>query len=114
MALKKPVPVGDIKPVREEALGLALDLARIRVNVELTKFRFKSGGLLLFLSVLIFLAGESIEVGKHFRPEFPDRAWFVAKMLFLVGLAFAGREIVEAVIGGWKSVFKGSEQSHGQ
>src|SRR5579872_1405219 len=104
MALGKPTPVSVTKPIRDEVLRLAWDFARIKVAAELTKFRFKFGGLLIFLSVVIFFAGESLEVGRHFRPDFPDRAWFVSKAVFLVGLAFAGKEVVEAVISGVKNL----------
>jgi hypothetical protein len=113
MAVKKPIPVSNIPPVKQQALDLAKGFARIRVDAALTKFRFKSGGLLIFFSVLVFLAGESIEIGKHFRPEFPERAWFVAKALFVVGIAFAGKEVVESVLSIVKYFSKSTESSGG-
>ena len=98
MALHGPTSFADIPPIKKSAA----DLARYFGQIDLTKFRFKSGGLMIFFSVAVFFCGDFLEIGKHFRPEFSEHAWLAAKGLFLAGLAFAGKEIIEAVVSAFK------------
>jgi hypothetical protein len=105
MSGAKPQQVANLPSVRQAAL----DLARDMVPVQLTKFRFRMGAAFVVGAVVVFVASESIEIGKHFRPDFPDRAWTVTWLLFGFGAAFAGKEVIESLVAAYKSIFDGKK-----
>ena len=103
MALKGPTDPRTVSPVNKKALELASDLAKI----DLTKFRFKIGCVLILGAVLMFFLGHLVAFASYFKGDFTDRSWTLTLILLVLGAAFAGKEVVEALGSTVKSLKSG-------
>lgn len=101
MALKVPKTLQSTPVVSNKALKLASDLAYI----DLTKFRFRIGCALIGLGIVVFFLGHSVELSRHFTSDFTARSWTLTKAMLALGVAFAGKEVVQALGSAIKSIW---------
>jgi hypothetical protein len=104
MALSKPVAVDALPPVTRKAEALAAHLANIDLTKFLTKLRFGTGCALVAVSIAVFFLGHSLFVNQYFTPDFADRSWHLTIILLILGAAFAGKEVVDGLGAGLKSL----------
>lgn len=102
MALTGPKDLQSTPAVTSKALKLASELA----SIELTKFRFRIGCLLVGLGVAVFFLGQSLPLSHYFRADFEAHSWTLTIILIALGAAFAGKEVVEALDSAMKSIGK--------
>jgi hypothetical protein len=99
MALEGPKSFEEIPPISKRAA----DLAQFFGQIALTKFRFKLGCVFILLSLALLVVGHLRVSDEIFAPEFKDHSWKFAIGLFIMGGAFAGREVISAFAEGIKS-----------
>jgi hypothetical protein len=102
VAVNEPSNLDNVPPVGNRAVSLAATLAAI----DLTKFRFMVGCALIGAGIVIFFLGHLLAVAKYFTPDFTDRSWTLTKWLLPLGVAFAGKEVTEALGSAVKSLWK--------
>ncbi len=102
MALTGPKNLESTPVVTKKALELASDLAYI----DLTKFRFRIGCALIGLGIVVFFLGHLVPMARYFTSDFTPRSWTLTKILLAFGVAFAGKEVVEALASAVKSIGK--------
>jgi hypothetical protein len=100
VGLSGPISLAELPSAPEQAFKFAEKTA----DIALTKWRFLFGGAFVVLSVILFLAGHYKPIADNFVPSFTDRSWTLTKLLFFLGCAFSGREVIESVVQGFKTV----------
>lgn len=100
--MDEPKSLETVPLVSDAAIGLATEFAKN----DITKFRFKSGCCMVFSGVLLFLIAHLKITAALFLPEFTERSWTITKWMVWIGVALAGKEVVEGIVSGIKSVAK--------
>ncbi len=103
MAITKPFGLESAPPVSEAALKLDSELARNRLTI----FRFRTGLLLVFTALALFLVGHLAVIEHWFTKDFPGHAWMMTWILLVLGAAFSGKEVASALFEGIRLFQKG-------
>ena len=96
---RKATTVDSVPAVTERAIEVS---AKLTAH-DITKFRFKFGRQFIFLGLGSFLLGDFLPATKYFSDDFPRHAWIVAIIMFALGAAFSGKEVVESLAKAIKS-----------
>lgn len=100
MSLKTPTALEGVLPVTGKALALASQLAQN----DMTRFRFKLGGVFVLAALVIFFLGHIVTLTQYFTGDFAGHAWIITWALIILGAAFSGKEVVEALASSMKSL----------
>jgi hypothetical protein len=92
VALKRLVSIQEVPKVTNAAFKWVAEDARLKFKI----FGYKIGTLFILLAVFLLVCSHLLAVSTYFVPSFPDRAWYSAIILFCLGAAFAGTEVVES------------------
>lgn len=99
MAIEGATSLQGVGPVTDAAVALN---ARLIEN-DITRFRFKFGGVFILAGLLVFFVGHLVPFAQYFTKDFPDHSWTVTKTMFWLGAAFSGKEVVESLISAAKA-----------
>ena len=100
MAIEGAVSVQGVRPVTDAAVALNEKL----VENDITRFRFKFGGMFILSGLFVFFVGHLVPFAQYFTKDFPDLSWTVTRIMFGFGAAFSGKEVVESLASAVKTI----------